>query len=153
MKMSSSVNELLKYRDINNKKYLSILINGEHTYKDRYLRKEMANRKEVRTPLGDYTRVSNNYYRTPEGDPWSMNWAGIRNGEAGYQAGSFGNPSAPTYFQTAYLPGEERIGQYVPDFKKSFNTPLGNLNFESNYEIPNSKYYSHTGLTALPEKT
>lgn len=98
----------------------------------------MAERKEVRTPLGDYTRVSNNYYRTSEGDPWSMNWAGIRNGEAGYQVGSYGNPSAPTYFQTAFLPGEERLGQYIPDFNKSFNTPLGNLNFESNYDIPNS---------------
>ena len=97
----------------------------------------MADRKEISTPLGDYTRVSNNYY-TSGGQPWSMNWAGISNGEAGYQAGAYGDPSAPTFFQSAYLPGEERFGQYVPDFNKSFSTPLGNVNFESNYEIPNS---------------
>jgi hypothetical protein len=98
----------------------------------------MADRKEIRTPLGDYTRVSNNYYPTPEGDPWSMNWAGISRGEAGLQAGSYGNPSAPTYFGTAFLPGESRYGQYMPDFNKTLNTPLGSLNVESNYEIPNS---------------
>lgn len=98
----------------------------------------MADRKEVRTPIGDYTRVSNNYYTNGEGNPWSMNWAGIDNGEAGLHVGSYGNPSAPNYFGTAFLPGYDAIGQYVPNFNKNINTPLGNLNFESNYDIPNS---------------
>ena len=98
----------------------------------------MADRKEVRTPLGDYTRVSNNYYTNGEGNPWSMNWAGLDNGEAGLHVGSYGNPSAPTYFGTAFLPGEGLAGQYVPNFDKNINTPLGNLNLYSNYDIPNS---------------
>lgn len=97
----------------------------------------MADRKEVRTPLGDYTRVSNNYYTGGDGQPWSMNWAGVSNpyNTAGVQAGSYGNPSAPTYFGSAYLPGN---AQYIPDFNKNIGTPLGNLNLESNYDVPNS---------------
>ena len=98
----------------------------------------MARKKEVRTPIGDYTRVSNNYYTNGNGQPWSMNWAGIDNGEAGLHAGSYGNPSAPTYFGDAFLPGYERLGQYVPNFNRAVNTPVGKLNFESNYDIPNS---------------
>ena len=48
----------------------------------------MADRKEVKTPLGDYTRVSNNYYTGGDGQPWSMNWAGVSNpyNTAGVQA-------------------------------------------------------------------
>lgn len=97
-----------------------------------------ARRTEVRTPIGDYTRVSNNYYTGGDGQPWSMNWAGIDNGEAGLHAGTFGNPSAPTYFGDAFLPGYEQFGQYIPDFNKTINTPVGSLNFESNYDVPNS---------------
>ena len=98
----------------------------------------MAKRIEKDTPIGRYTKVYDNYYNTPNGEPWSMNWSGISKGEAGLNAGSYGNPAAPTYFGTAYLPGEEKIGQYMPDFNKVLNTPLGSLNVESNYEIPNS---------------
>jgi len=99
---------------------------------------DRAKRTEARTPLGDYTRVSNNYYTGGDGQPWSMNWVGLDNNEAGVRAGSYGNPAAPTYFGTAFLPGEGLVGQYVPDFDKNVNTPLGNLNLYSNYDIPNS---------------
>ena len=98
----------------------------------------MADRKEIRTPLGDYTRVSNNYYTGGDGQPWSMNWAGIGNDNTALHAGSYGNPSAPTYFASAFLPGYDTPLKYVPDFNKTINTPVGNLNFESNYDIPNN---------------
>lgn len=95
-------------------------------------------KKEIRTPLGDYTRVSNNYYTGGDGQPWSMNWAGIDNGDAGLHVGTYGNPASPTYFGSAFLPGYDRVGQYVPDFNRTLNTPVGSLNLESNYDIPNS---------------
>ena len=95
----------------------------------------LPRRTEVQTPIGDFTRVSNNYYTGGNGQPWSMNWMGVDRGDAGLHVGSYGNPSAPTYFGSAFLPGDS---QYVPDFNKTFNTPVGSLNFESNYDIPNT---------------
>ena len=98
----------------------------------------MADRREIKTPIGDYTRVSNNYYTGGNGQPWSMNWAGIDNNNAGLHVGSYGNPSAPTYFGTAFLPGSDTPYKYVPDFNKTINTPVGSLNLESNYDMSNT---------------
>ena len=78
----------------------------------------------------------NSTYTGGNGQPWHQNWAGYSNDALDFavRAGSYGNPSAPTYFGTAFLPGDK---QYIPDFNKSINTPLGQLNLESNYEYPN----------------
>lgn len=107
--------------------------------------------REINTPLGTidygydgdtaYAGITPNFYRVNEnyvngeGNPWSMNYAGYNNGNVGLDVGSYGNPSAPTYFGYATLPGEKK---YIPNFYKDINTPLGNLSLESNYENPNS---------------
>ena len=53
-----------------------------------------------------------------------------------FRAGQYGNPSSPTYFASQFFP--ESNVKYIPDFDKTFNTPLGELQFESNYDVPNT---------------
>lgn len=97
---------------------------------------EARKRKDIKTPIGDYTRVSNNYYTGGDGQPWSMNWAGVNSKSgAGLQAGSYGNPADLNYFASAYLPSDRKV---IPDYYKSYDTPIGNLEFETNYDVPNT---------------
>lgn len=100
----------------------------------------MAKTKELNTPIGKFYKLSDNYYTGGDGQPWHFNYAAYDspNEELGLYAGSYGNPSTPTYYAEALLPGYDKFGEYVPDFNKTVNTPLGNLNFESNYDIGNS---------------
>jgi hypothetical protein len=98
----------------------------------------MATRKEINTPIGKYTRVSDNYYTGGDGQPWHQNYSALDIGDLGFSVGSYGNPSAPTYNADAFLPGENILGQYIPNFDRNINTPVGNVELESNYDIPNS---------------
>ena len=106
---------------------------------------------EVNTPLGtlDYGHEGDtayagftpnfertrDYYLNGSGQPWSMDYARSNFGDATLQAGKYGNPYNPSYFAGAFLPGDE---QYVPDYYKALNTPLGSLELETNYESPNT---------------
>ena len=84
------------------------------------------------TPNLERTR---DYYTGGDGQPWSMDYARSNIGDATLQAGKYGNPADPSYFAGAILPGEE---QYIPDYYRALNTPLGNLELETNYDFPNT---------------
>lgn len=108
--------------------------------------------KDINTPLGtlDYgydgdtsfagftpnmSRTSD-YYTNGEGNPWHMDYTTLgANGDRGLNYGTYGNPVDPTYFATAFLGGDKN---YIPDFDRTFNTPLGNLQLSRNTEEPNS---------------
>ena len=108
--------------------------------------------REISTPLGniDYghdgdtgfvgftpniSRTSD-YYTNGEGNPWHMDYTTLgANGDRGLNYGTYGNPSDPTYFATAFLGGNKN---YIPDFDKTINTPLGSLELSRNTEEPNS---------------
>ena len=54
------------------------------------------------------------------------------------RAGRVSTPNyAPNggYFASAFLPGDQ---QYIPDMYKNINTPFGNLEVETNYDVPNT---------------
>lgn len=84
------------------------------------------------TPNLERTR---DYYTGGDGQPWSMDYARSNIGDAILQAGKYGNPANPSYFAGTFLPGNE---QYIPDYYKALNTPLGNLELETNYDSPNT---------------
>lgn len=75
-------------------------------------------------------------YTNENGQPWSMKWKGLRMGDNGVSAGSYGLPNDPSYFVDAYA----RLGdrKVMPDFEKILHTPLGNLALSSNEEDYNS---------------
>ena len=107
--------------------------------------------REINTPLGtiDYGHDQDtafagftpnfertrDYYTNGQGNPWSMDYASSRLGDTLLQAGKYGNPANPNYFAGAFLPGDR---QYIPDFDRNVNTPLGNLELQSNYDSPNT---------------
>lgn len=110
------------------------------------------NEHSINTPLGtiDYgndqdtafagftpnmSRTSD-YYTNGEGNPWHMDYTTLgANGDRGLNYGTYGNPVDPTYFATAFMGGDRN---YIPDFDRTFNTPLGNLQLSRNAEEPNS---------------
>lgn len=108
--------------------------------------------KDINTPLGtlDYgydgdtsfagftpniTRTSD-YYTNGEGNPWHMDYTTLgANSDRSLNIGTWGNPANPVYGGVAFLGGDQN---YIPDFDKTFNTPLGNLQLARNTEEPNS---------------
>lgn len=84
------------------------------------------------TPNFERTR---DYYINGSGQPWSMDYARSYLGDTILQAGEYGAPTDAHYFADAMLPGNN---QYIPDYYKSFNTPLGALELETNYDSPNT---------------
>ena len=73
---------------------------------------------------------------TSDGSPWSMKWKGLRVGDNGISAGSYGTPDDPYYFADVYA----RLGdrKVMPDFEKTLHTPVGDVNLASNMEDYNS---------------
>lgn len=107
---------------------------------------------ELNTLLGklDYSLIGNkgyagftpnlertkDFYLNGEGKPWMLDYATSRlGGDALLQAGRHGSPIDPRYFISAALGGDKQV---IPDFDKTFNSPFGSLELESNYEAPNS---------------
>ena len=106
---------------------------------------------EINTPLGtlDYGNEGDtafagftpNIERTQDtwmggnGNPMMADYVRSYLGDTILQAGRQGAQSNPNYFAGAFLPGDR---QYIPDFDKTFNTPLGQLELSSNYDAPNS---------------
>ena len=107
--------------------------------------------REINTPLGTidygydgdtvYGGVTPNLERTTDswtggnGQPMMADYYRSYLGDAILQAGRQGAQSNPDYFAGAFLPGDT---QYVPTFDKSFNTPFGRAEVETNYDAPNS---------------
>ena len=99
---------------------------------------------EVNTPLGtlDYGHEGDTAYAgfTP-----NLEWTNQGNGNI-YARSNFGDTTlqagkwtdaqsgTPNYFAGAFLPGDE---QYIPDYNRNLNTPIGNLALETNFENPN----------------
>lgn len=76
------------------------------------------------------------YYTGGDGQPWHLNYATLgANSDRALNVGTYGNPVDPTYFATAFMGGDRN---YIPDFDRTFNTPLGNLQLSRNTEEPNS---------------
>ena len=70
------------------------------------------------------------------GNPWSMKWKGLRMGDNGISAGTYGIPSDRSYFANAYANlGDRKI---LPDFEKVVDSPLGRLSLMSNQDGYNS---------------
>lgn len=80
-------------------------------------------------------KTVNEEYIGGSGQPWSMKWKGVNVGDNTFRAGSYGPPDAPYYFANFFLDGNR---DYIPNFDKTVNTPLGNLQFAKNTEEPNS---------------
>lgn len=109
------------------------------------------NERSINTPLGtiDYGNDQDtafagftpNLERTTDswtggsGQPMMADYYRSRLGDTILQAGRQGAQSNPDYFAGAFLPGDT---QYVPTFEKSFNTPFGRAQIETNYDVPNS---------------
>lgn len=101
------------------------------------------NERSINTPLGtfDYGNDQDtafagftpNFERTTGG----QNYATINGlGDSAFRAGSWGiDPQ--TYFAGAFLGGDKN---YIPNFDKTFNTPLGSLELYRNTEEPNSVF-------------
>ena len=85
----------------------------------------------------NFERTSD-YYTNGEGNPWHMDYASMEGpGDSMLRAGTWGDPSNPTYFTGAFLGGDKN---YIPDFDKTFDTPLGSLELSRNTEAPNSVF-------------
>ena len=110
--------------------------------------------KEISTPLGviDYgydgdtvaagftpnTSRTVDYYTGGNGQPMHFDYTTLgENSDAALRYGTEGNPNNPTYFAEAFLGGDKN---YLPDFDRTVNTPLGSLNIARNTEEPNSAY-------------
>ena len=110
--------------------------------------------REINTPLGtlDYgydgdtvaagftpnVSRTEDYYTGGNGEPWHMDYTTLgADSDAGLNYGTYGNVNNPTYFATAFMGGDKN---YLPDFDKTFNTPLGSLEVGRNTEEPNSVY-------------
>jgi hypothetical protein len=104
----------------------------------------------INTPLGDFDyghdgdtafagftpnlERTSDYYINGSGQPWSMDYSRVNLGDTLLQAGEYGAPTDAHYFAGAFLPGDN---QYIPNYYNSFNTPLGQLELETNNDVAN----------------
>lgn len=92
------------------------------------------NNKDQRNPIAYRTTWS-----APMGDgrgTVSQDYGTLNIGnDAMLRGGRYGNTvDGNTYFASAFLPGDRK---YIPDFEGGFNTPLGRVGLETNYDVPN----------------
>ena len=66
---------------------------------------------------------------------WRMNYGTVYSPlmDTGLDAGTYGHPNDPTYFVDFYPNINTKI---LPDFDKNYQTPFGDLNLYSNYDVP-----------------
>ena len=82
------------------------------------------------------------YYTGNNGQPRFFDYATLgANSDRALNIGAFGNPDNPTYSATAFLGSGKN---YIPNFDKTYNTPLGELQLARNTEAPNSVYADFT---------